>query len=82
MDSILSTSLGGGQKVLLLGAGFVTRPTAQILSDAGIQVTVGRDINTPRSCHDNQLTATDSMQNSRVSEEAFRRSPELLPHLP
>ena len=28
-------------KVLMLGAGFVTRPTLDILSDAGIQVTVG-----------------------------------------
>ncbi|KAI9737519.1 MAG: Saccharopine dehydrogenase [NADP(+), L-glutamate-forming] [Cirrosporium novae-zelandiae] len=28
------------QKALLLGAGFVTRPTCQILSDAGIEVTV------------------------------------------
>jgi len=28
-------------KVLMLGAGFVTRPTLDILSDAGIHVTVG-----------------------------------------
>jgi hypothetical protein len=27
----------------MLGAGFVTRPTLDILSDAGIQVTVGKD---------------------------------------
>ena len=29
------------RKVLLLGAGFVTKPTVQILSDANIEVTVG-----------------------------------------
>lgn len=28
-------------KVLMLGAGFVTKPTLDILSDAGIKVTVG-----------------------------------------
>ena len=30
-----------GRKVLLLGAGFVTKPTVQILSDADVEVTVG-----------------------------------------
>ncbi|KAI9687477.1 MAG: Saccharopine dehydrogenase [NADP(+), L-glutamate-forming] [Bathelium mastoideum] len=40
MESILP-SRGSSKKVLLLGAGFVTRPTAQILSDKGISVTVG-----------------------------------------
>jgi len=29
------------QKALLLGAGFVTKPTAQILADAGVEVTIG-----------------------------------------
>jgi saccharopine dehydrogenase (NADP+, L-glutamate forming) len=33
--------LGLSKKVLLLGAGFVTKPTVQILSDAGVDVTVG-----------------------------------------
>lgn len=49
MDSILPSSLGGSsqQKALLLGAGFVTRPTAQILSDANIHVTVGKDMLKP-----------------------------------
>lgn len=28
-------------KVLMLGAGFVTKPTLDILSDAGVKVTVG-----------------------------------------
>lgn len=39
MDAML-TILGSSKKVLLLGAGFVTRPTAQILSDNDISVTV------------------------------------------
>ncbi|KAF2765973.1 LYS9, Saccharopine dehydrogenase, lysine biosynthesis pathway [Teratosphaeria nubilosa] len=39
MDSILPTS-GISKKVLLLGAGFVTRPTAVELDKAGISVTV------------------------------------------
>ncbi|KAH0290731.1 saccharopine reductase [Aureobasidium namibiae CBS 147.97] len=39
MDAML-TVLGSSKKVLLLGAGFVTRPTAEILSDNDIQVTV------------------------------------------
>lgn len=29
-------------KALLLGAGFVTKPTVQVLSDAGVEVIVGR----------------------------------------
>jgi hypothetical protein len=29
------------RKVLMLGSGFVTRPTLDILSDAGIKVSVG-----------------------------------------
>ncbi|GAM90866.1 hypothetical protein ANO11243_089120 [Dothideomycetidae sp. 11243] len=39
MDSIIPI-FTSSQKVLLLGAGFVTRPTAQELDDAGIAVTV------------------------------------------
>jgi len=39
MDAML-TVLGSSKKVLLLGAGFVTRPTAEILSDHDISVTV------------------------------------------
>jgi hypothetical protein len=37
----LFPKLGLSKKALLLGAGFVTKPTVQILSDAGIHVTVG-----------------------------------------
>jgi hypothetical protein len=29
------------QKALLLGAGFVTKPTVEILANAGVEVTVG-----------------------------------------
>lgn len=29
------------RKVLMLGAGFVTRPTLDVLSDAGVKVSVG-----------------------------------------
>lgn len=36
----LSTG-GTSKKALLLGAGFVCKPTAQILADAGIEVTIG-----------------------------------------
>ncbi|KAF2151123.1 saccharopine dehydrogenase [Myriangium duriaei CBS 260.36] len=39
MDSLLPIR-SSSEKVLLLGAGFVTRPTAQELDDAGIAVTV------------------------------------------
>ena len=37
----LFPKLGLSKKALLLGAGFVTKPTVQILSDAGVDVTVG-----------------------------------------
>ncbi|KAF4555410.1 Saccharopine dehydrogenase-like protein 1 [Elsinoe fawcettii] len=39
MDTIVA-AVSGSHKVLLLGAGFVTRPTAQELDNAGIAVTV------------------------------------------
>lgn len=35
------------QKALLLGAGFVTKPTVQILADAGVEVTIGEPILMP-----------------------------------
>jgi hypothetical protein len=44
MASILTaiqSKLGYSRKALLLGTGFVTKPTVQILSDAGVEVTVG-----------------------------------------
>ena len=34
--------LNKDRKVLMLGAGFVTRPTLDILSEKGIEVTVGK----------------------------------------
>lgn len=39
MDSMLPI-IGSSKSVLLLGAGFVTRPTAEILGNAGINITV------------------------------------------
>ena len=46
MASIMTTiqsKLGySSKKALLLGAGFVTKPTVQILADAGVEVTVGK----------------------------------------
>lgn len=32
------------RKVLMLGAGFVTRPTLDVLSDAGVHVSVGTSL--------------------------------------
>jgi hypothetical protein len=42
----------------MLGAGFVTRPTLDILSDAGIQVTVG-EIPLPADCPSVSSVITD-----------------------
>jgi hypothetical protein len=33
--------MAAGKKALLLGAGFVTKPTVDILAEAGVEVTVG-----------------------------------------
>ena len=33
------------RKALLLGAGFVVKPTLTLLSDKGVEVTVGTNIN-------------------------------------
>ena len=33
---------GSGKKALLLGAGFVTKPTVEILAKEGVTVTVGK----------------------------------------
>jgi hypothetical protein len=41
MITTIQSKLGYSRKALLLGAGFVTKPTVQILSDAGVEVTVG-----------------------------------------
>ncbi|KAF2261146.1 saccharopine dehydrogenase-like protein [Lojkania enalia] len=43
MDSMIqkfTTTLGSSKSVLLLGAGFVTRPTAEILGNSGVKVIV------------------------------------------
>jgi hypothetical protein len=37
----LYTAMASGKKALLLGAGFVTKPTVDILAEAGVEVTVG-----------------------------------------
>jgi hypothetical protein len=46
MASIITTiqsKLGySSKKALLLGAGFVTKPTVEILANAGVEVTVGK----------------------------------------
>ena len=41
ITTIQSKLTGTGKKALLLGAGFVTKPTVEILANAGIEVTVG-----------------------------------------
>lgn len=41
----IQSKLGySSQKALLLGAGFVTKPTVQILADAGVEVTIGKTL--------------------------------------
>lgn len=38
----MGTSISStGKKALLLGAGFVTKPTVEILAKSGVEVTVG-----------------------------------------
>jgi hypothetical protein len=41
LRNIMSDSATPHSRVLLLGAGFVVRPTLDVLADAGIEVTVG-----------------------------------------
>lgn len=42
LASTLQQKLGlSSQKALLLGAGFVTKPTVEVLANAGVEVTVG-----------------------------------------
>lgn len=36
------TGTGSGKKALLLGSGFVTKPTVEILAKEGVTVTVGK----------------------------------------
>ena len=40
--SAFQSKLGMSQKALLLGAGFVTKPTVEVLANAGVEVTVGK----------------------------------------
>lgn len=43
LATTLQQKLGlSSQKALLLGAGFVTKPTIEILANAGIEVTIGK----------------------------------------
>ncbi|KAA6412275.1 MAG: saccharopine dehydrogenase [NADP(+) L-glutamate-forming] [Lasallia pustulata] len=55
--------MAGSKKVLLLGAGFVTKPTVQILSNADIEVTVG-------------LSKTETPSGSCTDKSAACRTPE------
>jgi hypothetical protein len=42
LATTLQQKLGlSNQKALLLGAGFVTKPTVEILANSGIEVTIG-----------------------------------------
>ena len=41
ISSIQSLVIGTDKKALLLGAGFVTKPTVEILAKNGVEVTVG-----------------------------------------
>lgn len=41
-EKLMGTSISStGKKALLLGAGFVTKPTVEILAKSGVEVTVG-----------------------------------------
>ncbi len=49
VNKIQSTFIGtgSGKKALLLGAGFVTKPTVEILAKEGVTVTVGKKMMLP-----------------------------------
>lgn len=60
MASIVTTiqsKLGLSHKALLLGAGFVTKPTVQILAESGVEVTVGKLIDYIADLSNFQLTS-------------------------
>jgi hypothetical protein len=63
--------MASGKKALLLGAGFVTKPTVDILTEAGVEVTVGK-FDIPPSTPTTILfaNASGSVPHSRVSKEA------------
>lgn len=42
LTTIQNKLTGGGKKALLLGAGFVTKPTVELLAQNGVEVTVGK----------------------------------------
>jgi hypothetical protein len=43
LAATLQQKLGfSNQKALLLGAGFVTKPTVEILANSGVEVTIGK----------------------------------------
>ena len=50
----------------MLGAGFVTRPTLDILSEAGIPVTVGMCIDGRKQLQWMDTDVSGSLQNPRV----------------
>jgi len=64
----------------MLGAGFVTRPTLDILSDAGIEVSVGTESVTKFPNWASLMIL--SLQNPRQREETLRRSEECEPYIP
>lgn len=75
MTSILTTiqtKLSGavdsssGKKALLLGAGFVTKPTVEILAKDGIEVTVGEFPAFKASTSD-----YSSLSNTRIGQKAL-----------
>lgn len=72
INSVMSSlSLGGSSKTaLVLGSGFVCRPTVQILSDAGVAVTVAcRTLrNAEKLCHGIKNTRATSVDVSNEAE--------------
>ena len=78
MITTIQSKLGYSKKALLLGAGFVTRPTAQILSDAGVEVTVG--MYRQDSIQSSTLTQLSMSHSGKRAEASFwsqKRSPHL-----
>ena len=72
VNKIQSTFIGSGsgKKALLLGAGFVTKPTVEILAKEGVTVTVG----TKQSRFFKLGTVTDnpsSLSNTFLRREAL-----------
>lgn len=60
LSSIQSLVIGTDKKALLLGAGFVTKPTVEILAKNGVEVTVGE--------HDLNCTLTAQTDNLQPVE--------------